>query len=313
MLVLEDGRTLGTVGGGLLEVRAKEIAKNVLRERSPVCRTFSLAARGMEAEDMLCGGEVEILVDFLDAADSSCSCILERVLQGQEVGRLSWLARSIRNVDEEGHVRTGLGLLDEGGFDPGTLDLSCLDASRLKMAGREREPVLISLGDIRCFIQPVALAETLFLFGAGHIARELAPIASALGFRILVIDDCGEFAHAERFPQAAEILVTDSFAACFSHLKIDALDYIVIMTHAHTYDRTVLAGALKTPARYIGMIASQRKRDILYRSLREDGFSAETLARVHSPIGLDIGARNPAEIAVSIAAELVAVRVGKIC
>jgi xanthine dehydrogenase accessory factor len=80
------------------------------------------------------------------------------------------------------------------------------------------------------------------------------------------------------------------------------------MTHAHAHDRTVLAGALKTPARYIGMIASRRKRDVIFRSLVEEGVAAEALARVHSPIGLDIGARSPAEIAVSIAAELIAVR-----
>jgi xanthine dehydrogenase accessory factor len=312
MVVREDGRTLGTVGGGLFEAQTKEIAGKVLRERLPACRTFSFAGQLMEEGGMICGGEAEVLVDFLDAAEPSCGRIFSQILKDQEAGRPSWLVRSIRIEKSGGSLKTGLGLLGEEGLDAGSLDLSCLDQNRLKEACRQTEPVLIPCGEVRYFIQPAALPETVFIFGAGHIARELAPICSALGFRTVVIDDRSDFANAERFPTATRLLVAESYEDCFGRLDIDEAGYIVIVTHGHAHDRTVLSFALKTPARYIGMIASRRKREIIYRSLEEEGAALEDLARAHSPIGLDIGARTPAEIAVSIAAELIAVRTGRI-
>ena len=311
MLVLEDGRTLGTVGGGLLEAQVIEIARRVLHERLPACGTFSLSESEVEAGGMLCGGRVEVLVDFLDAGEPTCDRILTTVLAAQQAGRRCWLATSIRGTDQAGSIRTGLGLLETEGFDPGTLDAACREPERLMATRCETDPVLVQLGDTRCFLQPVAPRESVFLFGAGHIARELAPMCSALGFRTVVIDDRKDFANAERFPQAADIRVVDSFDTSLHQPDIGDSAFIIIMTHAHAHDRTVLAGALKTPARYIGMIASRRKRDIIFRSLGEEGVAAEALARVHSPIGLDIGARSPAEIAVSIAAELIAVRAKK--
>jgi xanthine dehydrogenase accessory factor len=127
----------------------------------------------------------------------------------------------------------------------------------------------------------------------------------------VVIDDRREFANVERFPAADEIAVVDSFGECFSGLTVGRSAYVVIVTRGHGHDQVVLSRALGTPARYIGMIASRRKREIIFGSLMQEGFHGEALARVHSPIGLDIGARTPAEIAVSIAAELIAVRAGR--
>lgn len=311
MLVLEDGRTLGTVGGGLLEAQVIEIARRVLHERVPACGTFSLSESEVEAGGMLCGGRVEVLVDFLDAGAPTYGRILAAALKAQEAGRRCWLATSIRGADSEGSLRTGLGLLDGEEFDPGTLDAACRKPERLRMSRCETDPLLVHFDDVRCFLQPVAPRESVFLFGAGHVARELSPLCSALGFRIVVIDDRPDCANAERFPQAADIRVVDSFDTSLHQMDIGDSAFIIIMTNGHAHDRTVLAGALKTPARYIGMIASRRKRDLIFRSLREEGVAAEALARVYSPIGLDIGARTPAEIAVSIAAELIAVRTKK--
>jgi len=127
-----------------------------------------------------------------------------------------------------------------------------------------------------------------------------------------VIDNRTELAVRERFPTASEVRWTGSYPEEFGRLAIDGAGFVVIVTHAHAHDRAVLARALKTNARYIGMIASRRKRELILASLEEEGMSQEVLGRVHSPIGLDIGARTPGEIAVSIAAELIAVRAGKI-
>jgi xanthine dehydrogenase accessory factor len=312
MLVSMRCRTMGTVGGGLLESRTKEIAIQVLGDHRPVCRIVSLEEKEPGNGGMICGGEMEVLAEFLDAEDLVYPRIFARIIENQEKGRPAWLVRSIRITEEEESVQTGIGLIDNEGFDPGSIDLSRITLDQLQEERRKEESVLIPRGGIRYFIQPSGVSETVFIFGAGHIARELAPICSTVGFRTVVIDDRPEFANAVRFPLAAQTLVTDSYKNCFGDLAVSASSFIVIVTRAHAHDLNVLCHALKTPARYIGMIASRRKREFIYESLRKEGFPETDLARVHCPIGLGIGAQTPAEIAVSISAELIAVRTGTI-
>jgi xanthine dehydrogenase accessory factor len=312
LAVLEDGRALGTVGGGLLEARVLETAGRVHRDRLPVLRRFSLTAETVAAGGMLCGGRLEVLVDYLDPVDPSCGEIIAQLLKRRGEGRFVWLVRSIAGSGDGAAPKTGIGLIDEEGIAAGSLDPACLDADRLTRERRRGEAVLMDCGPVRLFVQPVGIPSTIFIFGAGHIAQALAPVCSLAGFRVVVIDDRPEFAARERFPTAAEIRVADSFSEEFDRLAIDGSGYVVIVTHAHTHDRDVLARAMKTEAGYIGMISSRRKREIIFASLRDEGVDEGALGRVHSPIGLDIGARTPAEIAVSIAAELIAVRAGKL-
>jgi len=126
-----------------------------------------------------------------------------------------------------------------------------------------------------------------------------------VGFRVVVVDDRAEFANAERFPDAGNVRVIDDFNHVLKDFDIDADSYIIIVTREHLYDRVVLEQALKTDAGYIGMIASRRKRNAIYQALLASDVKEEELARVHSPIGLDIGGETPEEIAVSIVAELI--------
>ncbi len=128
-------------------------------------------------------------------------------------------------------------------------------------------------------------------------------------FELVVLDDRSEFASNERYPETREVRVVDSFDSCLEDLS--ANDYVVIVTHGHLHDRDVLAQALRTDAGYIGMIGSRKKRDVIYNSLRDEGFSESDLKRVYCPIGLSIGAATPNEIALSIVSELVKVRVGQ--
>jgi len=209
-------------------------------------------------------------------------------------------------------VRTGLGFIDEDSLDAGTLDMTELTMEMLKRNRHRAEAVLIACGDVRYLLQPVVLPGRVIIAGAGHVAQELATLCHFIELRTVVLDDRWEFAGRDRFPTAEEIVISpESFQGCFQGMKIDGDCLIVIVTRGHEHDRNVLAQALRTGAGYIGMIGSRRKRDVIYRSLREDGFSTEDLARVHCPIGIDIGARTPVEIAVSIAAELIALGAGK--
>lgn len=310
MLVFKDGRTSGTVGGGFLEARVLESAEEVLQTGRAQLLSFTMNNQQASECGMICGGRMEILLESPDGSNPSIVSVWERISNVRGAGKNSWLVRSLRSGDERVNVETGLGLLDEGGFDAGTLDISLPGMEMLRKQCCTSEPAKAAFGEVRYFVQPALPVRTVFIFGAGHVAWELAPLCGLIGFRTVVIDDRREFANKQRFPGAADIIVPESFAGVFDELGINPESFIVIMTRGHEHDKNILSRALQTPAEYIGMIASSRKRDIIFRSLLEEGFAADDLKRVRSPIGLDIGARTPAEIAVSIAAEMIAVRAG---
>lgn len=166
---------------------------------------------------------------------------------------------------------------------------------------------MICGGDIEIFVEPILVTPPLYIFGGGHIALPLVKMAHIVGFKIIIIDDRPEFANRERFPEAEQTIVSDMTAA-FENLTVEPSSYIVIITHGHKGDEAALAGALKTPARYIGMIGSKEKNRAVFSRLLAKGYAQEELDRVHAPIGLRIMAQTSEEIAVSIVAELIQIR-----
>jgi xanthine dehydrogenase accessory factor len=156
-------------------------------------------------------------------------------------------------------------------------------------------------------LEPIHSEPTVFIFGAGHVSQQLAPLAKGVSFKVVVIDDREMFANRERFPEADEVIVSE-FEKCFDQLSIDDSSYIVIITRGHLYDGVVLEQAVKTNAHYIGMIGSKKKIHTLYQNLMRKGISKETLNKVYAPIGIKINSETPEEIAVSIVAELIKVR-----
>jgi xanthine dehydrogenase accessory factor len=166
---------------------------------------------------------------------------------------------------------------------------------------------MICGGDTEVFIEPILVSPCLFIFGAGHIGLYLAKMARLAGFKIIVVDDRAEYATPDRFPGAARMVVAD-FAHAFEQLDVNGNSFIVIITHGHLGDETVLAGALKTPARYIGMIGSRSKNAAVFAHLKSQGYTQAELDRAHAPIGLPIHAQTPEEIAVSILAEVIQAR-----
>ena len=157
-------------------------------------------------------------------------------------------------------------------------------------------------------VDRVCKLKTLYCFGAGHVAVPTARLATLAGFRVIVVDDRPEYANKERFPDAYSTMVVKDFKHTLEGFEIDKDSYIVIFTYSHQYDREVLEQAINTEAGYIGMISSKRKRAAIFEALMAKGVKKERLEWVHSPIGLDIGAETPEEIAVSIVAELIQVR-----
>ncbi len=165
---------------------------------------------------------------------------------------------------------------------------------------------LICGGTLEIFVEPILPQPALYIFGAGHVSTALARVAHQAGFTIGIIDDREAFANAERFPMASEIYTT--YADSFERIHPHSSSYLVIVTRGHKDDMRVLAWAITTDARYIGMIGSKRKVLSVYKALEKEGFAADKFERVRAPVGLEIGALTPEEIAVSIVAELIAVR-----
>jgi xanthine dehydrogenase accessory factor len=166
---------------------------------------------------------------------------------------------------------------------------------------------LVCGGTLEIFIEPVLPAPLLYLFGAGHVALELFKAAKNAGFDVIVADDREAYANAERFPEARQVIARD-FAEAVAGLAPTESSYIVIVTRGHRDDMKILRWAVQTPARYIGMVGSRRKAITVVRELTAEGLKPELFDRLHSPVGLDIGAITPEEIAVSIMAELIAIR-----
>ena len=173
------------------------------------------------------------------------------------------------------------------------------------------ESGLICGGQMDVFIEPVEPAPDVYVFGAGHVGCSLVKMAHEAGFRVHVIDDREKFADAARFPDGVETIVDDVPAWIEAHALPPAA-YAVIVTRGHRHDLDALRGLVSRPVRYVGLIGSRAKVRRVFDALVEEGIGAEALARVHAPIGLDIGAVTPQEIAVSILAELIAVKHGKI-
>jgi xanthine dehydrogenase accessory factor len=165
---------------------------------------------------------------------------------------------------------------------------------------------LICGGTVEIFVEPILPQPVLYLFGGGHVSTALAKAAHAVGFGIGVTDDREAFANPQRFPMAQEIFT--SYREAFEKLNPGSSSYLVIVTRGHKEDMRVLAWAVRTAARYVGMIGSKRKVLSVYKALEKEGYAPEEFERVFAPMGLDIGALSPEEIAVSIVAELVAVR-----
>lgn len=308
MVVRPDGSILGTIGGGILEARVQGLAREVFETRTPLVRDFTLTAEDASLMGMICGGQVRILIHHVDCSEAFQSQFYQEIGKVQEDHRQAWLVTGIPRGKGDSD-RPEHGFLGQDGYFAGTLDPALTREVVAQFSGRQ--PDVVRLGERSFLVEPLSREGSVFIFGAGHISRELAPLTRRVGFRTIILDDREEFANRERFPMADEIHVIDSFERALGGLEIDGECYLVLVTRGHAHDKTVLRLALETEAGYIGMIGSRRKRDAIYTALLEEGFTTRDLDRVHSPIGLDIAAETPEEIAVSIVAELIMIRAGK--
>jgi xanthine dehydrogenase accessory factor len=253
--------------------------------------------------------------------------IFEEIVRLRREGQRGALATIVHTDGSIPSYESSRMLVREDGSIAGTIGGGCVEAevwAAAKEVMRAESPRkmifnlnheadydngLICGGTLEIFVEPILPQPELVIFGGGHISMALAQTAHGAGFAVSVVDDRQAFANAERFPAARRIFT--SFAEAFADLKPGASTYLVIVTRGHRDDLRVLEWAVGTEARYIGMIGSRRKVLSVYRALEEKaGIPPERFASVYAPVGLDIGALTPEEIAMSIAAELIAVRRG---
>ena len=312
LLVKDDGSGLGTLGGGCVEGDIWFAAKEMLRDGSgPEFKDYYLNEDIAARDGLVCGGTMYFyleplrsLEDFLPLGDE----ILEAYDGGEPVS-LATVVNSPRHPERLGAKL----LLRADGMVSGSLGAETLDEPALEVARRIAEignTESISTEDgTEIFVEGFTTPPTLVMVGGGHVGKATADLAYQLGYRVYIVDDRPEFSNEARFPYAEDTIVIP-YDRWSDQISINVNSFVVVATRGHRYDDMALESALRTRARYIGLLGSRRKTLMIYRRLMEQGISKERIGEVYAPIGLNIGALTPEEIAVSIMSEVIMVRRG---
>lgn len=337
LLVYEDGRMFGTVGGGCVEADVWAEAREALEDGAPRLCQFTLRDNPdvpPDEEGMVCGGEMEVFIEVwhqpfqpLLTAERTAELLSEARQAGRSLALVSLLTA--------GATTPHLAIDDRGNLVGGTLGDATLNELAARHAVRlladERAEIVVTslaelnpetagevdLAELRQYVDEVRLLFEIarpplemVICGGGHVGQAVAKVARLLDFQVTVIDDRAEFAARDKFPDPQVRLLTQDFVEALHSLKITPATYIVIVTRGHRHDEICLQTVIDQPARYIGMIGSRRRTTTIRERLKREGVTPELLHRVHAPIGLDIGALTPEEIALAILAEIVLVRRG---
>ncbi len=254
-----------------------------------------------------------------------CMDLYEEIVRLRKDGRRGAVATIVNVRGSIPSFKTAKMLVRDDGSIVGTIGGGCVEAEVWQAArdvmeserprtltfdlneNPKNDAGLVCGGTLEIFVEPILPPADLYIFGAGHVAASLYKVARIAGFDVTVIDDREAYANRERFPEAQQVIAED-FEKAAAQLTPSESSYIVIVTRGHRDDMRILRWAVQTPARYVGMIGSKRKTITIFKELQAEGLPAHLFDRVHAPVGLDIGAITPEEIAVSITAELIAKR-----
>ena len=313
LLVRKDGTGVGTLGGGCVEGDIWYAASELLKSGGTAeYREYELNEELAAEDGLICGGTMYFLIDpvyrpeeYLDFAKE-----IDRAYQGGDPVALA----SLISPGEGNEAKIGAKFFMRGdGSTVGTLgtpelDQSAISKGRELMVHGKNEYVITGAGS-EYFIEAYTTPPQLVLCGGGHVSKAIAPLAQTLGFLVYVTDDRAEFANADRFPDA-EMTVVKTPEDAFPELPINPNTFIIVATRGHRYDNVALAAAAKTSAKYVGLLGSRRKIIMIYEDLMRMGISKQRIEELRAPIGLDIHARTPEEIAVSVMAEVLMFRLG---
>lgn len=298
MMVRESGQIAGTIGGGAIEYKAQQLAAEVLKEKRSYTRGFKLSPNEVADLGMICGGDVIVYFQFIKGNEAVNINLIKKIIELCNKDEDSWI---ITDITDEAAWSMGVYCNSEGVFG-----INSLTKENISPLLGNRSIITTTQGK-KYYAEPLTRAGRVCIFGGGHIAQELVPVLSHIGFPCLVMDDREQFACKKLFSQAESVIVGD-FSHISDFVQIRPTDYIIIMTRGHQYDYILQVQALKSDACYIGVIGSKHKIAAITKRLIEEGFSQKDIDRIYTPIGIDIKAESPAEIAISIAGQLIYVR-----
>lgn len=296
MLVGKNGRISGTIGGGAVEYRAECMALDILEKKESCEHEFRLNHKDVENIGMICGGDVTAFFQYLDHNDPIIMEIAETAEKFYEERKDFWLICDLLTTSGVSLYSPACGLI-------GTANVPSSVLSSLSA-----KPHRYHSEDYDLFSEQIGTSGTVYVFGGGHVSQKLVPILASVDFRCVVLDDRPEFTNPALFPGAVETILCD-FNHLDQYVSITAADYCCVMTRGHSYDTIVQAQLLATPACYIGVIGSRAKKAAVFRRLIEEyNINEQDLNHIISPIGLEIKAETPAEIAISITGQMIQVR-----
>ena len=313
LLVRKDGSGVGTLGGGCVEGDIWFAANELLKRGGTTEHRDYHLNEDMAAQDgLVCGGTMYFLIDPVYRPEEHL--LFAREIDNAYRGGPAVALATLIGASDGGSASTGAKLfIREDGTTEGTLGSPGVDSEAAKKA-RElmflgKNDYVVSDTGAEYFIEAYTTPPQIVLCGGGHVSKAIAPLAKTLGFRVFVTDDREEFANKDRFPEA-DILVATKPEDALPQLPINPNTFIIVATRGHRYDNVALEAAAKTPAGYVGLLGSKRKTILIYEDLMRNGVPIERIKEIRSPVGLDIHARTPDEIAVSIMAEVLMFRLG---
>ena len=312
LLVRQDGSGVGTLGGGCVEGDIWYAAREMLRNHSgPEFKDYFLNEDIAARDGLVCGGTMYFYLEPMYEPDSFLD-IGQRLIEAYEGGDPVGLATSVNVPEGDPNLGAKLMLLLDGSV-VGTLGNREVD-ERAVAACRQVADVgstdsFTTDEGMEVFVEGFTTPPTLTVIGGGHVGKATADLANMLGYRVFIVDDRPEFSNPERFPYAEQTVVTQ-YDRWSDDLSINVNTFVVVATRGHRFDDMALESALKTKARYIGLMGSRRKNLMIYRRLLDQGVPLARLKEVHAPVGLDIGGLQPEELAVSIMSEIIMVRRG---
>jgi xanthine dehydrogenase accessory factor len=308
MLVTPEGQIIGTVGGGCLEADVWTEARRVMEQGKSSIQKFVLTEKYAGESGLNCGGIVEILTEPLPEQGGD---IFRAILDLKDTGHRGTLVTVLTDHPRFPEGQRKL-LLGDDGHTVGSLGDAALEAFVAKKGQKVLLGEQFAILDyefeeappIKLFMEPVLPTPTVYVFGGGHVSFFVVRAAKLAGFKVKVIDDRPAFANKERFPEADDTIVME-----FDQVK-DAFDfgqddYVILVTRGHQHDQHILEQIHDHQARYVGMIGSKSKISKMWKRLEARGVDRKYLDQVHAPIGLNIGADTPEEIAISVVAELI--------
>ena len=319
MLVFADGTMVGTIGGGCGEAEGRREALNVIVSCTSKIYGLNMTADMAQEEGMVCGGVMELFIDYLGFQSSMEQTNLNKeYLSTIKEATNPTIVTVIEALDEH-LIGKKLFIKNTGDVigDLGLEVLSRIAHESVEIGSKSCQQQLISLDSefepcvssvtkaaYRLLIEPPTTVVQLLILGAGHIALPLATMAKILGYEVTVVDDRPSFANSTRF-NTADTIICNDFEGALEGITINPQTFVVIITRGHRYDKVCLRKVINQPAAYIGMIGSRKRVKALIAELEEEGVPIELLQKLYSPIGLKIGAETPEEIAVSILSELI--------